>query len=83
MDTPIALFLDFDGTLVEIAPRPDLVRVEPDLVPMLQALRARLDGALYYRLARGVEAQLNVENLAGRNYYPTAHNDNNLVNTSR
>ena len=46
LDTPIALFLDFDGTLVEIAPRPDLVRVEPDLVPMLQALHARLDGAL-------------------------------------
>ena len=46
MDTPIALFLDFDGTLVEIAPRPDLVRVDPALVPMLQALHARLDGAL-------------------------------------
>ncbi|MGU3538394.1 trehalose-phosphatase [Methylobacterium sp. A54F] len=41
-----ALFLDFDGTLVEIAPRPDAVRVEPGLVETLDRLRARLGGAL-------------------------------------
>ena len=41
-----ALFLDFDGTLVEIAPRPDAVRVDPDLVPALERLRERLGGAL-------------------------------------
>ena len=46
MDSPIALFLDFDGTLVEIAPRPDQVRVDPGLVPALEALRTRLGGAL-------------------------------------
>lgn len=46
MDTLIALFLDFDGTLVEIAPRPDLVRVDPGLVPVLEALRSRLGGAV-------------------------------------
>lgn len=40
---------------------------------------ARLDGALYYKLAPGIEAQLNVENLAGRDYFPTAHNDNNIA----
>jgi catecholate siderophore receptor len=40
---------------------------------------ARLDGALYYRLAPGIEAQLNVENLLNRNYFPTAHNDNNIA----
>lgn len=42
----IALFLDFDGTLAEIAPRPDAVRVDPALVPNLERLRERLGGAL-------------------------------------
>ncbi len=41
-----AIFLDFDGTLVEIAPRPDAVTVEPGLVSTLEALRERLGGAL-------------------------------------
>ena len=39
----------------------------------------RLDGALYYRVAPGIEAQLNVENLTNRDYFPTAHNDNNIA----
>ncbi|WP_375463785.1 trehalose-phosphatase [uncultured Methylobacterium sp.] len=46
MNPPIALFLDFDGTLVEIAPRPDQVRVDPGLAPALERLRTRLGGAL-------------------------------------
>jgi trehalose 6-phosphate phosphatase len=41
-----ALFLDFDGTLVPIAPRPQDVRVPGWLVPMLRQLQERLDGAL-------------------------------------
>ncbi|NKC29469.1 trehalose-phosphatase [Falsiroseomonas selenitidurans] len=41
-----ALFLDFDGTLVEIAERPDAVRVPPDLPPLLERLSRHLDGAL-------------------------------------
>ncbi|MCJ2026847.1 trehalose-phosphatase [Methylobacterium sp. J-067] len=41
-----ALFLDFDGTLVDIAPRPDAVVVEPGLIQNLEALRQRLGGAL-------------------------------------
>lgn len=43
---PIALFLDFDGTLVEIAPSPDDVRVDRRLPAALDALRRRLGGAL-------------------------------------
>jgi trehalose 6-phosphate phosphatase len=42
----IALFLDFDGTLAEIAPRPDAVQVEPGLVEALERLSDRLGGAL-------------------------------------
>lgn len=40
---------------------------------------ARVDAALYYTLGRGVEAQLNLENLLGARYFPTAHNDNNIA----
>ncbi len=41
-----ALFLDFDGTLTELAPRPDAVRTAPGMVESLAALRAALGGAL-------------------------------------
>jgi trehalose 6-phosphate phosphatase len=41
-----ALFLDFDGTLVEIAERPEAVVVEPGLTDTLAALRDALQGAL-------------------------------------
>jgi len=41
-----ALFLDFDGTLVDIAPRPDAVHVPPELPPLLLDLAAGLGGAL-------------------------------------
>jgi catecholate siderophore receptor len=40
---------------------------------------ARVDAALFYRLPRGIEAQLNVENLLGAHYFPTASNDNNIA----
>ncbi|HEX8532650.1 MAG TPA: TonB-dependent siderophore receptor, partial [Allosphingosinicella sp.] len=39
----------------------------------------RVDAAAYYEIARGIEAQINVENLFGRDYFPTAHNDNNIA----
>lgn len=42
----IALFLDFDGTLVEIAPSPDEVRLDRRVPPALDALRSSLGGAL-------------------------------------
>lgn len=41
-----ALFLDFDGTLVDIAPRPDAVRLAPGLASDLRALHGALGGAL-------------------------------------
>lgn len=41
-----ALFLDFDGTLVELAERPDAIAVAPTLAPLLKRLRARLGGRL-------------------------------------
>ena len=40
---------------------------------------ARVDGALYYKLPRGVEAQVNVENIFGAHYFPTANSDNNIA----
>lgn len=43
---PVAVFLDFDGTLVNIAERPDLVQVPPTLLTMIQQVHDRLDGAL-------------------------------------
>jgi len=41
-----SLFLDFDGTLVELAETPDAVLVPPGLVQVLATLRARLGGRL-------------------------------------
>ena len=41
-----ALFLDFDGTLAPIAPRPHDVQLPSWVVPTLQRLRPALDGAL-------------------------------------
>ena len=41
-----ALFLDFDGTLVELAETPDSIRVSPALPPLLERLGAKLDGRL-------------------------------------
>lgn len=41
-----ALLLDVDGTLLDIAPAPDLVVVPPGLPGVLRALRARVGGAL-------------------------------------
>jgi len=40
---------------------------------------ARVDGALFYRLSKKVRLQLNVENLLDKQYYASAHNDNNIM----
>jgi trehalose 6-phosphate phosphatase len=41
-----ALFLDIDGTLIDIAPTPDDVVVPPNLPPRLRELAQQRDGAL-------------------------------------
>jgi trehalose 6-phosphate phosphatase len=41
-----SLFLDFDGTLVEIARRPDEVRVDARLRDLVLRLRERLGGRI-------------------------------------
>lgn len=46
IDRSCALFLDVDGTLVEIAETPDAVVVPPDLPPLLARLSGLLDGAV-------------------------------------
>lgn len=43
-DGPISLFLDFDGTLVDIAPTPDSIVVAADMAERLVALSKRFDG---------------------------------------
>jgi trehalose 6-phosphate phosphatase len=41
-----ALFIDIDGTLLDMAPAPDAVRVPPELVATLERLRHTFDGAV-------------------------------------
>ena len=43
---PVALFLDFDGVLADIAPTPDSVRVDSATISRLQSLNSALGGAL-------------------------------------
>jgi catecholate siderophore receptor len=38
----------------------------------------RLDAAAFFKLRRGLEAQINAENLTNAAYFPTAHTDNNI-----
>ncbi len=41
-----ALFLDFDGTLIDLAPSPEEIKVPPELPRLLQELATRFTGAL-------------------------------------
>lgn len=50
-----SLFLDIDGTLLDIAERPELVRVPPSLTRDLERVSASLDGALALVSGRAIE----------------------------
>ena len=52
---PVALFLDFDGTLVEIAPTPDSIEVPGGLAAALEDLAARQGGALAVVSGRAID----------------------------
>jgi trehalose 6-phosphate phosphatase len=45
-DSSWAIFLDFDGTLVDIAARPESIHIDPDLARTLARLASGLGGAL-------------------------------------
>src|ERR1700709_991263 len=50
-----AFFFDFDGTLVELAPTPDGVTVQPAVPAILSALRRATNGAVAIVPGRGLD----------------------------
>ncbi len=50
-----ALFLDFDGTLVELADAPDAISLSADVAPLLARLNTRLRGRLALVSGRSIE----------------------------
>jgi trehalose 6-phosphate phosphatase len=50
-----ALFLDIDGTLLDLAPTPEAVEVPPALVPLLQRIADKLDGAFAFVSGRTID----------------------------
>ena len=54
-DQPLALFLDFDGTLVEIAPTHDAIDVPTGLPAALEAKARELNGRLAFVSGRSLE----------------------------
>jgi trehalose 6-phosphate phosphatase len=67
LESGVALFLDFDGTLVEIADTPESIRVPAGLPTLLDRLAARLSGRLAIISGRSIddlERHLGRSNLA-------------------
>ncbi len=50
-----SLFIDFDGTLVPLVDRPDLVRADAELIDLLGALRRRFGGRLALVSGRSID----------------------------
>jgi trehalose 6-phosphate phosphatase len=65
-----ALFLDFDGTLAELAPRPDAVVIPSELLSLLARLHAQLGGAVALITGR---AQADIEPLIAPLQLPAAY----------
>ena len=65
-DAEISLFLDFDGTLVDIAERHDAVVVEPSLGRLVAALADRLDGRVAVVSGRSADDILSYLGIEGR-----------------
>jgi len=51
-----ALYLDIDGTVLDLAPSPEVVHVPVWMVPLLQRLTRKLDGALAFVSGRPIAA---------------------------
>src|SRR6187551_2889462 len=53
---PWCLFLDIDGTLLDIAPTPDAVDVDPALLKLLRRLKRACEGAIALIKGRPIAA---------------------------
>lgn len=51
-----ALYLDIDGTILDLAPSPEAVEVPVWMVPLLQRLSGKLDGAVAFVSGRSIAA---------------------------
>ncbi len=68
-EVPWCLFLDVDGTLLELADTPGGVAVDPHLMPLLESLRHAANGALALVSGRTIE---NLDRLLGGAHLPVA-----------